>query len=77
MPLKYAIIPVNEVTQELVDYCIQTSFDTLRKNLDGTQAVLKWNPPTPSYLEIYTPYNLSEILAYINDPANGWVEPEE
>ena len=77
MPLKYAIIPVNEVTQEMVDYCIQTSFATLRKNLDGTQAVLKWNAPTPSYLEIYSPYNLSEILAYINDPANGWVEPEE
>jgi len=74
MTLIYAIIPVNEVTQEMIDYCIQTSIETMRKNLAGTEAILKWYLPTPQYLEGYTQYAHSEILAIIADPKNGWQE---
>jgi hypothetical protein len=70
----YAIVPINEVTQEMVDYCIQTSFTTLRKNLAGTHAILKWNAPTPTYLESYVQYSHAEILVYTNNLINGWIE---
>ena len=74
MDLIYAIIPVTEITQEMIDYCVQTRIDTLRKNIAGTEAILKWHSPTPQCLEDYTHYTHNEILAIIADPENGWQE---
>ena len=71
----YAIVPINEVTQEMLDHCIQTSFDTLRRNLAGTQCVLKWEGDKPECLQSYQDYTNEEILIIISDIENGW-EPE-
>lgn len=38
----YAIVPVKDITKEMVELCAQTSMDTLRKSTNGTLAVLKW-----------------------------------
>lgn len=72
MALIYAIIPINEITQEMIDYSVQTSMNSLRKNLAGTEAILKWHPPTPQYLEGYTTYTQNEMLIIIADLENGW-----
>jgi hypothetical protein len=73
----YIIIPIGDVTQAMIDACIQTSFDTLRLNIAETHTILKWSGDTPSGLSGYTPYTHAEITAHINNPANGWIEEEE
>ena len=54
--VSYAIVPVKEITKEMMILCAQTSMDTLRKSTNGTMAVLKWiewkkvsDPMPPKY----------------------------
>ena len=78
---KYIIIAVADVTEAMVDECIQTSLYTLRKNLAETEAILKWNGDTPATIAALDPaptqYTNAEIKAIIIDPENGWIEAEE
>ena len=41
---------------------MQSSMDTLRKTLDGSKAILKWDGDTPSCFDGMTTYTHSEIL---------------
>ena len=59
---KWIIINVSDVTDEMISNAIQTSMDTLRKTIDGTKAILKWNGDTPSCFDGLTTYTHSEIL---------------
>ena len=59
---KWIIINVSEITDEMMSNTIQTSMDTLRKTIDGTKAILKWNGDTPSCFDGLTTYTHSEIL---------------
>ena len=59
---KWIIINVSDVTDEMISNAIQTSMDTLRKTIDGTKAILKWDGDTPSCFEGMTTYTHSEIL---------------
>ena len=52
--MKYVTVPLSEVTQDMIGVCAQTSFDTLRKSADETQAVLKYPGTKPSELKNYT-----------------------
>ena len=45
-----------------VNNAIQTSKETLRKTLDGTKAILKWDGNTPEVFDGMTTYSHSEIL---------------
>lgn len=49
--------------QEMIADSIQTSEATLRKTLDGTKAILKFDGRKPSVFYGMTTYNHSEILA--------------
>lgn len=73
---KYVIIDLEDVTQEMIDDCIETSFDSLRLDLDEIRTFLKWNGETPASIEplMLTEYNYEDILAELNDPENGWIE---
>ena len=75
---KYIIIDLEDVTQQMIDDCIETSFDTLRLSLDELQTILKWNGETPASILALDPqptqYTHEEILAFLNDPENGWIE---
>ena len=80
----YIILPIEDITQDMVDECIQTSLYTLRKNLAETEAILKWNandeeiPTTIAALDpAPTQYTNAEIKAIIIDPENGWIEEIE
>ena len=59
---KYVIIEASEVSSVDFSLVLQTSADTLRYNLAGTQALLKFEGNTPSFLEGKTQYTHSEIL---------------
>ena len=59
---KWVIVNVSDITEEMIESSIQTSMDTLRKSLDGTQAILKWDGDTPTCFNGMTTYNHSEIL---------------
>ena len=76
---KWVIITLADYTEEqlidLVNNAIQTSVDTLRKSLDNTKAILKWDGDTPSVFDGMTTYNHSEIL--IELAKSEWVENEE
>lgn len=62
---KWAIITLADYTDEqledLITKAIQTSVSTLRKSVDDTKAILKWDGNTPEGFEGITTYTHSEI----------------
>ena len=72
---KWAIVNVSNITDEMIDSAIQTSMDTLRKTLDGSKAILKFNGDTPSCFDGLTTYNHSEILEEL--AKSDWTSSEE
>ena len=57
---------------ELVRNAIETSVNTLRKSLDGTKTILKWNGDTPEVFDGMTTYSHSEILEILK--GNDWTD---
>jgi len=53
---------------------IQTSKETLRKNVAGNKAILKWDGDTPSVFDGMTTYSHSEILTEL--AKSTWTQPE-
>ena len=50
------------VGNTFVNNAIQTSKETLRKNVAGDKAILKWDGDTPQVFDGMTTYNHAEIL---------------
>ena len=63
---KWVIVNVSDITEEMILSAIQTSTSTLRKSLDGTKAILKWEGDTPSCFDSMTTYSHSEILTELS-----------
>ena len=76
---KWVIITLADYTAEqledLVTNAIQTSVSTLRRSLDGTKAVLKWDGDTPEVFDGMTTSSHSEILTTL--ATDVWTEEEE
>ena len=76
---KWVIITLSDYTEEQLDNlcsnAIQTSASTLRKTLDGTKAILKWDGGTPSCFDGMTTHSHSEILTELAKVA--WTSSEE
>tara|TARA_R100001594_G_scaffold76120_1_gene110818 strand:- start:149 stop:385 length:237 start_codon:yes stop_codon:yes gene_type:complete len=72
---KWVIVNVSDVTDEMIANSIQSSLTTLRKSLDNTKAILKWNGNTPSCFDGMTTYTHSEILTEL--AKNTWTAPED
>ena len=66
---KWVIITLANYTDEelenLVGNAIQSSVNSLRKSVDSTKAILKWDGETPSVFSGMTTYNHSEILTIL------------
>tara|TARA_R100000655_G_scaffold36109_1_gene70261 strand:+ start:395 stop:697 length:303 start_codon:yes stop_codon:yes gene_type:complete len=62
-----------ESSNVYIDSCIQSSKDTLRLSVDGTQALLKWKGETPEVLASANTFNHSEILVELAKPE--WTPP--
>jgi hypothetical protein len=58
---KWIIINVSDITDEMILNAIQSSMNTLRKTLDSSKAILKWDGDTPSCFDGLTTYTHSEI----------------
>ena len=71
----WIIINVSDITDEMIEKSNQTSMDTLRKSLDGSKAILKWDGDTPSCFDGMTTYSHLEILEILN--GSEWTEGEE
>lgn len=71
---KWVIVNVSDITDEMILSAIQSSMSTLRKTLDGTKAILKWDGDTPTCFNGMTTYNHSEILTEL--AKSTWTEDE-
>lgn len=71
---KWVIVNVSDITDEMIGSAIETSMDTLRKTLDGTKAILKWDNDTPTCFDGMTTYNHSEILIELS--SSDWTTDE-
>ena len=76
---KWVIITLASYTDEelenLVGNAIQSSVNSLRKSVDSTKAILKWDGETPSVFSGMTTYNHSEILTIL--ATDEWTSSEE
>jgi hypothetical protein len=61
----YVIIDASEASSVDFNQVLETSADTLRYNLDGTQTFVKFEGDTPSFLEGKTAYDRSEMLTIL------------
>ena len=72
---KWVIVNVSDITDEMISSAIQSSINTLRKSLDGSKAILKFEGDTPSCFDGLTTYNHSEILTEL--AKSDWTSSEE
>ena len=71
---KWVIVNVSDITEEMISSAMQSSMSTLRKTLDGTKAILKWDGDTPTCFDGMTTYTHSEILTEL--AKSTWAEDE-
>ena len=73
---KWVIITLASYTDEQLENLVananQTGVSTLRKSLDNTKAILKWDGDTPSCFDGMTTYSHSEILTTL--ATNVWTK---
>ena len=67
MARKYVIINANEVSSVDFSQVLETSADTLRYKLDGSQTLVKFEGSTPSFLDGKTQYTQSEIKTILQN----------
>ena len=63
---RWVIVAVSAITDDMISSAIQTSMNTLRKSLDNSKAILKWDGVTPAVFNGMTTYSHSEILTELN-----------
>ena len=68
MAKTYIIKTKADITQSMIDLCLETSIDTLRVSTDGLQSVLKWSSADPPMFSADTKYTHAEILAEMGKP---------
>ena len=59
---KWVILNVSDITDDMIVSAIQTSRETLRRSVDGSKAILKWDGDTPSVFDGMDTFSHSEIL---------------
>ena len=63
---RWVIVNVSAITNDMIASALQTSTATLRKTLDGSKAILKWDGATPYVFDRMTTFTHSEILTELN-----------
>ena len=71
---KWVIVNVSAITDEMISSAIQSSMETLRKTLDNSKAILKWDGDTPSVFDGMATFSHSEILTELAKP--DWSDPD-
>jgi hypothetical protein len=70
----YCIINSSDVSSVDFDQVLETSSDTLRYSVDGTQTFVKYEGNQPSFLSGKQEYTHSEILAIL--ATDEWTSDE-
>ena len=65
----------DEQLEELMEDTIQNNPANLRKSLDDTLAILKWDGDTPSVFNSMTIYNHNQILTILK--GSDWTSDDE
>ena len=71
---KWVIVNASDITEEMISSAMQSSMSTLRKTLDDTKAILKWDGDTPTCFDGMTTYSHSEILTEL--AKSDWTEAD-
>ena len=74
---KYVIINTSETGSIYFSQVNETSADTLRFNLSGSQTFVKFDGDTPSFLDGKTQYSHSEIRSILTGSAWNLPTPPE
>ena len=74
----FLIFNVSEINKVNFNEVLETSADTLRKSVDKTKTLIKWeDPDTPEFVATLTtkegPYTSDEILDILATPE--WTDP--
>ena len=69
---KYVIINASEVNSVDFSQVNETSANTLRYNISGSQTIVKFDGDTPSFLSGKTQYSHTEILTLLD--STDWVK---
>ena len=76
---KWVIITLSDYNNEELNNLVQNStnysIQSVKKNLNGTKAVLKWDGDTPSCFNGLTTYNYSQIKTEL--AGSDWTQGEE
>jgi len=73
MSKNYVILDASDVSSVDFSEVMETSAQTLRFSLDGSQTFVKFEGSTPSFLEGKTQYDHSEILTIL--ATDEWTDP--
>jgi hypothetical protein len=68
--MMYVIVPTAELTEQMVADCYQTSPQSVRRSLDGSEAILGYAGDKPSSLSAYTELTKAQLDAEI--ASGGW-----
>lgn len=75
----YVIVAVGDVTQPMVDQCVQDTVASLRMNNAETHVILKWfaREDDPALIVALDPdptqYTRIEMITFLVNAENGWV----
>lgn len=72
---KYAIVAIADLTDDMLSDSIEKESGNLRKSLDNTKTVLKWDGDTPSSLSGLSTLTYDEIIEEL--AKDTWTETEE
>ena len=74
MSKNYVILNDSDIPSIDFSQVMETSADTLRYSVDGSQTFVKFEGSTPSFLEGKTQSTYSEILTILAGPE--WTDPD-
>ena len=75
MSKTYVILDASDVSSIDFDQVFETSADTLRYSVDGSQTFVKFEGTTPDFLDGKTQYSHSEILTIL--ATDEWNPPDD
>ena len=75
--MKYAILNTSDINTVDFSKVKQTDANSVRKTLDGSKFMVKFEGDTPDFLEGVTLYTNQEMIEIFWNIENGWQLEEE
>tara|TARA_X000001388_G_C2157957_1_gene95082 strand:+ start:343 stop:606 length:264 start_codon:yes stop_codon:yes gene_type:complete len=75
--LKYAILNTSDIGTVDFSKIKQEDANSVRKSLDGSKFIVKFEGDTPDFLDGETLYTQQEILNIVHNISNGWQTEDE